>query len=309
MKKYHDCQLKSAILTTLAEQDQSGLGMTTRELFDIVQHPSWDSFRVSVYQHWRRGGYLVRSKVEGSREFRYSISKKGREHTHQNAYQTIQRRRDNIQHKLNALLADEPSFQAAVEQEVSRRVETGGGHVPSGGHSGPVSAPTASVNESQVIKVMKEKDDRIAQLETMIMHMKRSQAPTGPQSTGTQVQQQTKTPEQEQKQKEERQRIKRRRRLSEFYASRNIPLDADFFLKWGGGDIMPYKIKFQKYGASGSVEIFSRSNEELRRGHCHSRPLHPSAILQCRFQIVSMNEKGITVRSHVLPDMKTRMIF
>jgi hypothetical protein len=265
--------------------------LTSEEINEYVKYRGdKNSYYGYIYQLARRGFI---SKTNNKKPYIYSTTAKGREHA-ANPFINVQRRQEAAERKLQSLIENEESLQKLIEEAVSRRYQGG----PVSGH-GSISQPSESVNQEKYISEIKKKDDRIAQLETMIQSMKRSQASTGP----GQVRQQTKSPE---KIREDKIRIKRRRKLSEAYASRGAQLDYDFFKKFG---LFPYKIKFQKYGASGSVEIFSKSNEELRRGHCHPRPLPPNAIMQCGFRIISMNEKGITVGSHVLPDGKARMNF
>jgi hypothetical protein len=296
MKKlYKDCTLKHAILTTLAQSEH---GMTTRELFDRVGHPSWESFRVEVYQLWRRGQYLTRSKVDGKREYRYSLSKLGKEHS-VDAFKTIRKRQENIHAKVSAILNDDEAFRQAVEQEASRRSSCG----PVSGGSGPVSTPTTSVNDENVISMIRAKDKEITMLQMQLQELRR-QSQTGAATTVRAQAQRERTPEEV---KEERLRIKRRRKLAEMYASQNMYLDSTFFAKWG--DLRPYKLKFKQWLSDNSIEIMSKNNPEIRRGHAHKQPIPPQAISQCGFHIVKMDSKGISIAGRGLPDGKARMSF
>ena len=289
MKKYRDCQLKGMILQCLIDGEK-----TSEQIHSIVQHPDKHHLHAELYALKRRG-YLSRDVKTRT----YSLTKLGKTHS-ASPFISIIRRRENIQAKVSAILNDDQAFQEAVRVEVDNRIGSGG-HV-SGGHSGPAPASASIINDSKVIEALKAKDDEIARLQMQLLHLKKSQAPTGPMHTGPG--QPAKTPEQV---REEKLRIRRRRKLADMYASRNMLLDAAFFAKWG--DLRPYKLKYKPWLSENSIEIMSKSNPEIRRGHAHRQPIPPQAVMQCQFHIVKMDSKGITIAGRGLPDGQARMSF
>ncbi|MEZ5334169.1 MAG: hypothetical protein R2741_02475 [Methanolobus sp.] len=240
----------------------------------------------------RRRGYI--SKVGNVKPARYKLTKKGRVHA-QDPFIQKKRKQELLQHRVSAILNDDEKFREALEVEIQNRMKT-----PQSLSGGPVSQPTESINDSEVIKIIRDKDDQIAKLQMQLQQIRRQSQPAGP----VRQAQRTKSPE---KLKEENARIKKRKKLAELYASRNRLLDAAFFTKWG--DLRPYKIKFKGWFSANSIEILSPSNPEIRRGHAHKHPLSPRDIPAAKFHIVDMNEKGITIRGRGLPDGKARMSF
>jgi len=298
MKKFNDCQLKGLILQCLIDGDK-----TSEQIYSVINLPDYDKHHLHAELYaLKRRGYLSRD----SKTRIYSLNKKGVVHA-QNPYISIIKRRESIATKVSAILENEESFKAAVDEAVSRK---SGGTI-SGGSSGPVSTPSASVNDAKVIQMIRAKDEDITKLQMQLQEMRRSQAQasTGPMSTGP-GQQRQQTPEQV---REEKLRIKRRRKLCEVYFSRGLLLDSRFFAKYNGvsgvGGVAPYKLKYKPWLSDNSIEILSKSNPEIRRGHAHRQPLPPQAVMQCQFRIVKMDEKGITIAGRGLPDGRARLSF
>lgn len=288
-KFYPDCQLKGQVLTSLLEQDR-----TVKEMHSIVQHPNFNAFKAEVSQLKRRG-YLTVS--EHKRPKRYKLTKKGVEHA-SDPFITIRRRQESLQNRVSQILNDDEAFAEALRIEVEKHT---GGSIASGGSGGAVSKPSASVNDEQVIKVIRGKDDEIAKLQMQLQQMKRQSQSTAPTISKIRQQRQQ-TPEQI---NEENLRIKKRRKLAQMYHNRY--LDADFFAKYG--DLRPFKFKFKKWLSPNSIEVMSKNNPEIKRGHAHKKPIPANVIPQCQFRIVGVDEKGITITGHGLPDGKARMSF
>ncbi|WP_292468881.1 hypothetical protein [Methanolobus sp.] len=305
MKKFNDCQLKGLILQCLIDGPK-----TSEQINSVINLPNnYDKHNLHAELYvLKRRGYLSRNSETRS----YSLNKKGVVHA-QNPYLSIIKRRESIASKVSAILENEESFKAAVDEAVSRK---SGGTISSGS-GGVISSPTSSVNDSKVMEELQKKDQYITKLEKYIHHLQKTtqSQSTVPQQQSQQqperVQQQTKTTDPE-KAKSEARRIKKRKQLAHAYYSKGVYLDSRFFSLWG--EVAPHKIKFKRYTSSDgtvtpdSIEIMSsKSNSEIRRGHAHKKPISEALLRRCMFHIVKIDDTGIDIIGHGLPDNRARL--
>ncbi|GEM_PF-3566993 len=304
MKKFRDCQLKGIILQCLVDEDK-----TSEQIYQHINIPDYPKQHLfSELYALKRRGYLSRDAKTRT----YRLNKKAHEHV-ANPYISIQKRRDNIQLKVNAILENEEVFKQAVRVEVENRIGSGGNHVSSG-HGGPISQPASSVNDEAVQKLLQAKDVEIEKLQRYVLHLRRESQSQSPQNPQTAQPSTTLSPEQQQqqqqKQKDERQRIRRRRRISEFYASRNLPIDARFLAEWNRGNDNPigvYKFKFKGWWSKNSLAVIGRSNPELSRKHVLDKPLDQRGLMMANIRITGMDQSGISIAAPALQDGKGRL--
>ncbi|WP_319506926.1 hypothetical protein [uncultured Methanolobus sp.] len=242
----------------------------------------------------RRRGYII--VTNDGRPYEFALSRKGREHC-RDPFVQKKRKQESLQHRVSAILNDDDRFKEALETELQNRMN-GTPSILSGGHGGSVSAPASSLNENEVIKVIRSKDEEISKLQCQLQEMKRqAQGPTTPVSTGPQRQ---RTPEQV---KEERLLVRRRKKLATVYTSTNRFLDMNFFAKWDGN--FPYRMKHSQWYKPGSVEILSEKNPEVRARDHVTGKLPPDFILAHQFKITHFGKNSITVEGRGLREKCT----
>ncbi len=281
MKQYKDCQLKGQILATLLRED-----LSSREIQEIVQHPSNRSFWSELYA-LRRRGYLTTTST--MKPYLYSLTKKGEIHA-ADPFIMKKHKQEYLQRRVSAILNNDESFKQALEIELEKH--------PSGTTSTPASitsSPNANRNEetSQLIKELKAKDDEVALLQFQVQEMRR-------QKSDIRQRESLKRPSPEE-QKKEKARIEKRRKIATAYASRNRLLDMEFFRVWG--DLRPYRLKYMQLFKPGSVEIMSRSNPEHARGHTGG-VLSPSEVIGAKLFIKQYRNDGIIVSGQCMRDEK-----
>ncbi|WP_407282357.1 hypothetical protein V7O59_14155 [Methanolobus sp. ZRKC1] len=281
MKTYRDCDLKGRILRQV--QLCGSQSPTARELFIAVQHHDFDSFLSSLHR-LKKYGYL--STVPDSRPYRYQLTRKGIEHAREPYIYKI-RKQQHLQERIRSILEDDERFSEEVEKEVRTRLS----EIQTGTREAPiVETVTKEADDSALREELESKDRTIHELQAQIQHLK-IHAANVPMKAATPKE---KTPEQQQAENE---RIDRRKRLVKFYSGKY--LDSQFFEHWK--EIYPYKIKFKVWHSENSVELMSSSNKEHSRGHTLGK-LPPMAIMDAKFHIIRVDDKGITIRGRGLPD-------
>ena len=288
VKNFRDCDLKGLTLRQIHHFSMQSRNPTARELFDAVQHPDFDSFLSSMHR-LRKYGYV--STVAGSRPYRYQLTKKGIEHS-RDPYKYKKAKQQSLQTRVRSILENDENFAAAVEDEVRARLK----EIESGIREPPVieSIIEKEADDSALKAELALKNQRIQELEAALQHLRLHKA-----NVPTKAAPPEKSPEEQQKESE---RIKRRERLAMNY--RGMLLDAAFFSAWG--DMFPFRMRGMALFKEGSVEILSKSNPEIRRGHAR-QVLSPNQVLWARFHITKMNKNGISIGGQGLPGGQTSL--
>ncbi|WP_321430837.1 hypothetical protein [uncultured Methanolobus sp.] len=287
MKQYRDCDLKGRILRSI-HQSPIGSHPTARAIFDAVGHHNFDSFLSTIH---RLKKYSYISVIPDSRPFQYRLTRKGQEHAH-DPYKYKKAKQQHLEQRIRAILNDDDRFSGEVEKEVRQRLS----EIESGTREAPpiIETVETEADDSALKAELESKNLRIQELEAALQHLKLHQS-----NVPTKAAPPEKSPEEQQKENERRQR---REKLAMNY--RGMLLDAAFFGQWG--DMLPFRMKHLQLYREGSVEIMSKSNPEIRRGHAR-RPLYPPEVAGARFHITKMNKNGISISGQGLPGGQTSL--
>jgi predicted transcriptional regulator len=214
MKLYKDCELKGKILGIISNKGK----ITSREIYEEINHPSYPAFKSELNQLKRRG-YITISN--NSKPFFYTLTKNGKLHA-ADPYIYKKKRQEHLQKRVSSILNDDVRFQEAVQNEVQNRLPG-------------ISSPSSQIPTSQsdnlhqenadLMEELKLKDVEIARLLYRVQELTRTQTITRQKATPI-----PKTPEE---QKQEQERVQRRQKLAQMYASQRRLLDYQFFRQWG----------------------------------------------------------------------------
>lgn len=280
MKGYKDGTLKYQILSYIFHNS----GCTSQDLAEHIGHPNIKTLRSEVYYLRRYGGYI--SSDKSSIPHRLTLTKlgiKGAQDPHSVQIKR-QERQERVQAMVMSILEDDEKFAEAVEAEVKIRLK----EIDAGIRKRPIVETVESPADSALKEKLQAKDLRIQELQAQVQHLKLHKA-----NVPTKVAPKEKTPEE---QKQESERRLRREKLAMQYQRKY--LDARFFSIWG--DMLPYKMSHMQLYNIGSIEIMSKNNPEIRRGHTR-RLLYPPEIIGAKFHIIKMSKNGILISGQGLP--------
>jgi hypothetical protein len=164
MKLYKDCQLKGRILGIVLRKGTA----TSREIYEQVQHPSYNAFKSEVNQLKRRG-YLTVSN--NSKPYLYKLTRQGRLHAH-DPYINVKRKRKNNQLRVTATLNNDIRFREIVDVEVKKRLSD----MPFPSSHFPPFYPVDPYQQAAyILDELKFKDGEIIRLQNQVQQLTRVQ--------------------------------------------------------------------------------------------------------------------------------------